>query len=287
MTSESVRPRPCLLDGVIVCDGRVTVGVEDGLVTHGEGLFESLPVLEGRPVFLTAHLERLDAACRALAFGPGPGAGLIQDEIATLAAACGLATFSLRVTVFRDGRAVRRLLVAAPMPADAGHPVALGVAADRFNGARALAQWKTLNYLAPRLAHQEGLARGCDEVLFTLADGTVLEGTRSSIFLVDGETLVTPPLTLPILPSVTRAVIVAEARRLGRAVREERFTITDLLAAPEAFISASVRGVRPVRAIEGQALPVVGGEATEAVRALYRAAVLAPAWANPHDSPSR
>jgi branched-subunit amino acid aminotransferase/4-amino-4-deoxychorismate lyase len=275
---------PCLLDGVVVEDGRVTVGADGGLVTAGEGLFETILVIEGRPVFLAAHLDRLADACRALEFGQPPPAAVIVREIAAIVAATGLHSCSLRITLFRDGSVARRLVVALPLPVDAGLPVVLGFAAPRFDGARSLAAWKTLNTLQGRLAHQEGAARGCDEVLFTLADGTVLEGTRSSVFLVDGDAVVTPPLSLPILPSVTRAVIVAAARRAGRRVCEEAFKVADLRGAREAFISASVRGVRAVRSVEGRALPVVEGEATSAIRGLYRQAVLADVAPNPHDS---
>ena len=45
-----------MLDGALVADARITVSAHGGLVSHGEGLFETLPVLGGRPVFLAAHL---------------------------------------------------------------------------------------------------------------------------------------------------------------------------------------------------------------------------------------
>jgi branched-chain amino acid aminotransferase len=268
-------PAPCLLDGVIAPDGAITLDAHGSLVAYGEGLFETLPVLDGSPCFLAAHLRRLDGACRELGLGAGPAERLVRDEIARLASAFGSTTFSLRVSVFRDGGRVRRLLVPAPIPGDVGHGVAVGVCAAAFDGPRPLARLKTLNYLVPRLAHQEGAARGFGEVLFTLPDGTVLEGTRSSVFMVREGSLVTPPLSLPILPGVTREVILDCARADGIPVREERFGLDALRAVDEAFLSASVRGVRPFESFEGRRMRVEGGAVTRRVRELYARALAA------------
>jgi branched-subunit amino acid aminotransferase/4-amino-4-deoxychorismate lyase len=260
---------PCLLDGEVIPDGRIAVSAHGALVSHGEGLFETLPVLDRRPTFLAAHLRRLDAGCQSLGLGPGPDEAAIRDEVAKLGRALGRAGFSVRLMVYRDEGRVRRLLVPGPLPADAGGPVALGIVPQPFNGPRSLATLKTLNYLVPRLAHAEGVRRGFDEVIFTLADGTVLEGTRSSVFIVAGGGIVTAPLSLPILPGVTREVILTCARREGIPVAERAFTVAELRAAGEAFISASVRGVRPVRSFEGSPLGACPGRLTGRVSALY------------------
>jgi branched-subunit amino acid aminotransferase/4-amino-4-deoxychorismate lyase len=267
---------PCVLDGAVVQDGRIAIDARGGVLSHGEGLFETLPVVAGRARFLDAHLERLDGACRELGFGPGPDAPRVTRDVDALRALVGDA-FSLRVTVFRDGAALRRLLVPSPLPTDVGRPVRIGVAAERFNGPRSLAWLKTLNYLVPRLAHEEGAARGLDEVVFVRADGVVLEGTRSSVFMVEGGTIVTAPLSLPILPGVTREVILGCARRAGIPVAERAFTLAALTEAPEAFISASVRGVRAVRSVEGRPVRGCPGPLTERVATLYAAEFLAPA----------
>jgi branched-subunit amino acid aminotransferase/4-amino-4-deoxychorismate lyase len=265
----------CLLDGEIVLDRRIRVNADGALVTHGEGLFETLPVIAGRPRFLSEHLQRLDEGCRRLGFGAGPDESLVRAEIDRLSGALGITNFTLRLTVFRDDGVTRRLLVANPLPEDVGHPVALGIVSEWLNGPRSLAELKTLNYLVPRLAHAEGVKRGYDEVIFTLADGRVLEGTRSSVFVVMNGEIVTAPLSFPILPGVTREVILRCARREGVPVSERGFTVSELRASGEAFISASVRGVRAVRSLEGTPLANVDGALTRRIAALYAKEVAA------------
>jgi branched-subunit amino acid aminotransferase/4-amino-4-deoxychorismate lyase len=266
-------PGAVLLDGEIVADGRITLDAGGALVAYGEGLFETLPVLAGRPRFLAAHLRRLDGGCRALGLGSGPHEGVLQADVAKLSSALGSADFSLRISIFRDGGRVRRLLVPSPLPDDVGSPVAVGIVGDSLNGPRSLATLKTSNYLVPRLAHAEGVARGFDEVLFTLPDGTVLEGTRSSVFMVADGAVITAPLSLPILPGVTREVILTCARKDGIPVAERPFTLAELVASGEGFISASVRGLRPVRSVEGVPLRRVGGSVSSRIAELYRAAL--------------
>jgi branched-subunit amino acid aminotransferase/4-amino-4-deoxychorismate lyase len=266
---------PCLLDGVLISDGRIGLDARGGVLSCGEGLFETLPVVSGTPCFLDRHLSRLDAACRLLGFGPGPGEAAVRAEIAAVARATGAGGFSLRIVVFRDGGRTHRLLVTSPIPEEVGRPVALGLVAPAFEGPRSLATLKTLNYLTPRLAHEEGVRRGFDEVLFRLADGTVLEGTRSSVFMIARGTIVTPPLSLPILPGVTREVILGCARKAGLAVEERPFDGAALARADEAFVSASVRGVRPVLSFESAPLPACPGPVTERVGKLYQAEILA------------
>ena len=99
----------------------------------------------------------------------------------------------------------------------------------------------------------------------------MLEGSRSTIFLIEGKKLLTPPLTLPILPGVTRDVILEEAVAMGLEVVEEPFGLARLLAADMVFISASVRGLRPAMTLDGRPLGIAGHVLCDTLAARYRA----------------
>lgn len=262
---------PCVIDGVVEPTGRVSVGAHAEVLTHGEGLFETLPVIDGRPRFLDAHLSRLSSAAAALGFAVSPSAETVLHEIGLIVRATGERDFALRLTLFRDGTSVRRLLAPSRMPVDRDAPVKLGLARPPFSDPRAIGRLKTLNYLVNRMAHADGVRRGFDEVLFLDHRGTVLEGSRSTIFLIEGKKLVTPPLTLPILPGVTRDVILEEAVAMGLEVVEEPFGLARLLAADMVFISASVRGLRPAMTLDGRPLGIAGHVLCDTLAARYRA----------------
>ena len=90
----------------------------------------------------------------------------------------------------------------------------------------------------------------------------MLEASRANIFAVDRELLITPPADGRILPGVARAAAIDSARALGIDVREERLPFDRLLAAGEAFLTGSVRGVEPVRSVGDDRLRAPGGTTT-------------------------
>jgi para-aminobenzoate synthetase / 4-amino-4-deoxychorismate lyase len=77
-------------------------------------------------------------------------------------------------------------------------------------------------------------------------DETVLEASRANLFIVEEGAIVTPPADGRLLPGVTRQRVI----RL-MPVREDHVSLVRLLAADEVFLTGSVRGVEPVRDLNG------------------------------------
>jgi branched-chain amino acid aminotransferase len=74
------------------------------------------------------------------------------------------------------------------------------------------------------------------------------------VFLVRGDTLVTPPAASSILAGITRDTILTLARELGLDVREERVPREALYAADEIFLTGTAAEVTPVRSVDGVVL---------------------------------
>lgn len=89
------------------------------------------------------------------------------------------------------------------------------------------------------------------------ADGAVLEASRASVFTVAAGQLLTPLADGRILPSIARQQVIEVARAEGIETNEKRLTLADLLA-DEVFLTGSVRGVEPVRALDGGELAPPG-----------------------------
>lgn len=262
---------PAIVDGEVRRDGRVDVLVLGGGFQQGEGLFETLPVEGGRPHFLDRHARRLARGAEELELKPAPDTDTWAADIAALVAASGREDLAVRLMSFRDGPdRVRRLVAAEPLSLDPLPPAVVGQAVSGLDGARPLAHLKTLNYLAPRRAWALGRRAGFDEVLFVLEDGTVLEGSRSTVFMVSEGVLRTAPLDLPILPGVTREVLLEVAREAGIPVEERAFRLSELQAADEVFLTASLRGVRAVRSVCETEPRTVDGPVTVRLAELYR-----------------
>jgi branched-chain amino acid aminotransferase len=105
------------------------------------------------------------------------------------------------------------------------------------------------NYVNSILAKREVVRAGYDEALLLDTEGYVCEASGENIFIVEGDTLKTPPLT-SILPGITRDAIMILARDLGLHVVEQRFTRDELYTADEAFFTGTAAEVTPIREVD-------------------------------------
>src|SRR5206468_4031176 len=116
--------------------------------------------------------------------------------------------------------------------------------------------------------------RRADEALYVTPQGQVTEGTTTNLFLVERGALVTPPRSAGILPGVTRALVLALARREGVAARKESVPVPRLRRAAEVFLTSSTVEIVPVVRLDGR---VVGdgrpGELTRLLQVRYAAHV--------------
>jgi hypothetical protein len=213
------------------------------------GLFETLLVVEERPVELGAHLDRLSVSLRAL-FGAGPPPGL-EDEAG--ARARGLRLGRMRITAGQES--VDTWATLATEDVDA---------ADVFPSWERGANLRSLSIGGGLGEHKWADRRPLDEVVAEeavplLLDGgyEVLEAGRANVFAVFGDVVVTPRADGRILPGIARAGAIAAMREAGIDVVEGRLERDDLLTADEVFLTGSVRGVEPARSLDGAALPAL------------------------------
>jgi len=118
---------------------------------------------------------------------------------------------------------------------------------------------KSVNLLPNVLARQAAKEAGAFEAWFVDADGYVTEGTSSTAWIVDVQgRLRTRRLSHDLLHGVTRAALLRLARDRQIKLNEEPFTVADVKAACEAFISAASNPAVPVVAIDG--VPIGNGK---------------------------
>ena len=267
-------------------DARVSA-LDRGLL-HGDGVYDTWRTYGGLPFATAAHLRRLAGAARALGLpAPGPARGW-ERRARLLVARAGLADAAVRLTVTRgvagEGLAPERrarptlLLSARQLPAHLeprrreGIPVVL-LPFPRDAGA----PWgglKLVGHPSAVVGRVTASRRGAAEGLYVTAAGEVTEATSANVFLVERGALVTPPRASGILPGVTRALVIALARRAGLRVREERIAAPRLRRAREIFLTASTIEILPVVRIDGRAVgPGRPGPVTRRLQSAYAAHV--------------
>jgi branched-chain amino acid aminotransferase len=123
-------------------------------------------------------------------------------------------------------------------------------------------------YLNSSLAKVEALRAGYDEAIMLNDAGYVSEGTGENIFVINGETITTPPLSDGPLGGITRSSVMEIARDLGFEVLESSVVRSDLYLADEIFLTGTAAELTPVREVDGR---VVGprGPVTEKVQSTF------------------
>jgi 4-amino-4-deoxychorismate lyase len=249
--------------GVVPPDTPVVRAGDPGL-TRGDGCFEGCRLRvdaagSGTVDKLAAHLARMarSAAALELPFDADAWGALVAE---VLAAWTSPGEFAMKLLLTRDGVG---LVTVSDLPADYPRQRRDGIAVitlDRGTAADAYAAapWllggvKTLSYAVNMAAQREAARRGADDVIFTSADGCVLEAPTSSVVWAAGGTLHTTPLPgTGILGGTTQQLLFERARAAGRSVATTLARVDDLHAADSLWLVGSVRGPVDVVALDGK-----------------------------------
>jgi branched-subunit amino acid aminotransferase/4-amino-4-deoxychorismate lyase len=249
-----------VVDGTVLPADEATIGVTDLGLLRGDGVFEVISVYEGRLFALEDHLRRMANSAQNLRLEIDLGA--VQADIDALLAEAGPVTGAIRFFLTRGGRRVG-LVEAVPAEREP-----LTLASITYVPPRILDGVKSLSYGGNMLATRLAIEKGATEALLVTPHGRVLEGPTSSFFVsLDGETLVTPPLSDHVLDSITRRRLLA----IVPHAREEIVTREELRGAREAFLASTTREVQPIARIDEDDLPVVPGPLTQAAAAVLAA----------------
>ncbi len=243
------------------------IDVTDRGFHYGDGLFETIEINNGSPVFLQRHLARLQTGCKRLLI-PFPDIRLLTDEIFRLIDNTPQGVLKLMLTRGSGGRGYRqpeivdptRVLSLHPYP---DYPLTLnetGINA-RFCDYRLginpyLAGLKHMNRLEQVMARAEWSESDIQEGIMMDINNHVVEGTMSNLFCVKDQLLVTPKLDVNGIEGIIRSIILQFVERIGLEIEIVRLTKTDILAADELFVTNSIIGIWPIKQMEQQIFPV-------------------------------
>jgi len=248
-------------NGSILDDpGRPVIGIDDHGLTVGDGVFETVKVLDGEPFALTRHLARLSASARGLGL-PDLDVEEVRRGVKDVLDTESLPLGRLRITYTAGpapmgsgrGAGPATLIVAADVLGPADETVAIARVPWVRNERGAVAGLKTTSYAENVVALTEAKRRGATEAIFANTVGNLCEGTGSNIGYVIGGEARTPSLQSGCLAGVTRALLVEWCD-----VIEVDEPIDVLDQAEEAFLVSTTRDVQPVHRIDDRVLPAPG-----------------------------
>ncbi len=252
-----------LIDGESVAGDAPAVPVLERALHYGDGLFETIACLEGRPRLLERHLRRLSAGCERLGLDAG-AVSLLARETHALARGTTRAIVKLLLTRgsahlrgygLLGTERVRRIALRYAWPAGEGaggeEGVRVRLATLRLGENPALAGIKHCNRLEQVLARREWRDPSIAEALLFSSSGALISGTMSNLFLVRGSKLVTPLIDRCGVAGVMRGLVLELAASAGISAEERRLEAADLKSAEELFLTNALSGIRPVRELDG------------------------------------
>ncbi len=236
-----------------------TISIRDRGLLYGDGVFRTLIVRQGRPQHWPLHYGKLQHDCAALDI-TCPDFESLTAELNFLSDTHSDATFKIIVTRGLSARGYAPDPHAVPthiwdvslMPV---YPddwktsgVTLRLCQLRLGHQPRLGGIKHLNRLENVLAAAECVDAA--EGILLDADGHVIEGTRSNVFLVLKGRLITPDLSRCGVAGVQRDRVMSYAKEHGMAVEVRDVELDELRAADELFLTNSVFGLWPVAQFE-------------------------------------
>ncbi len=260
--------------------------VQDRGLQYGDGVFETIALYEGQPLCWEAHYARLSTGCQRLGISC-PEATLLFAEAVMLIKNDQRAVLKIIITRGCGGRGYKppaehtptRILALYPWPDySADNPeqgIRVRYCQTRLGDNSSLAGIKHLNRLEQVLARAEWDDPHIAEGLMCDRQGNIIEGTMSNLFVIVGNTLITPDVNDCGIAGVIRGCILDLAPSLGMHIRISPISRSILSAVDEVFMCNSIIGVWPVIEIEGKKQGT--GEWTRKIRStLFSRAAIVP-----------
>lgn len=256
----------------------VSLGIDDRGLNYGDGVFETLLVHAGQPVWWSRHWHRLTLGASLLGI-PVPEESLLLEQAQALCAGQMRAVLKLVLTRGAGGRGYLPPEEVLPtsifslhaMPASPGAPVALRWCETTLAPQPLLAGFKHLNRLENVLARNEWRDDAIFEGLLCDTEGRVIGATAANVFVRSQDRWLTPRVDRCGIAGLVRGWLLDHLD----AVDEADFGPETLLAADAVFLCNSVRGILPVGRLEDRQWP-----ADDAIRELrQQLAAAEPAFA--------
>jgi len=256
------------LNGKYVPAAEATISPLDRGFIFADGIYEVIPVYQGRLFRPDEHLQRLDHSLAGIRLTQPLGHSQWREILINLIEKNGGGDLSIYLQITR-GAALRDHAFpanTAPTIFAMANPLKPLPEEILKQGIRAIClediRWKychikSIALLPNILLRQQALDKGAMEAIL-IRDGRITEGAASNVFIVVEDRLITPPKGQFLLPGITRDVVLELAHNHGIAAQEADISPQDLQGADEIWLTSSTREIVPVTNLDGN--PVQSGK---------------------------
>lgn len=230
-------------------------------IMHGDGIFETMRMHDGKLINEAAHRERLASGCAVLNYR------LTTEKMAEAFGACHKLYLHkpepfirIRLSVYRAASSftsphntdidylVQRLPLTIPSFQQEG--IAAAIYTDGFKGTGKLASLKSTSYQLYTAAYQAARRANKAEAIILNAYQRVCETSIGNIFFAEGGQLFTPSLGEGCVAGTIRRWLLSNSQHTGIHIQETLCTAERLLNAEEVFMTNAIKWVVPITQID-------------------------------------
>ena len=234
---------------------------------YGDGVFETMKMVDGEIKLETYHFERLFAGLDLMHFRLAPGftGSFLKDQVRALATKNALqGAVRVRLNVFRksgglydsvdDGPAF--VIEAWELPENFLQLNQNGLIVDIYRDVAKscdrFSSIKSNNYLPYVMAALFAKDKKFDDCFILNTHGRVSDSTIANVFWIEDEVIYTPPLSEGGIAGVMRRHLLETLPRRGYRVLEKVLEVDNLESADELFLTNAIAGIRWVKQFRGR-----------------------------------
>ncbi len=246
-------------NGEVLSSSNPTIKTGNRAFLYGDGVFESIRIINGKPINLENHVKRMIEGAKTLKMRPPSffSVSFFEEKIVELAQRSGIHFGGkCRISLDRssggtfcpESNEVEYFIEVYPTDVNHFELNEKGVEIDLYMDLKKektiLSNFKTKNGLIYIMAAISAKEKGVDDYLISNSTGGILESTSANLFVVSNGVLYTPGLEEGCLAGTMRMQIINLALKHGIKVYECNILPQNLLVADEIFLTNAIQGIK-------------------------------------------
>src|ERR1700722_257793 len=251
------------LNGQFVPEAQAVVPVNERGFLLGDGLFETMRVVGGKPFRFAQHLERMVRGADFLKIKQPFTPQELEKFASQLIEQNKMPDSILRVTLTRgagergynfNGECKPTIVMTLHVAPSLENHVEWNLVTSSFRipAADPLSSFKTTSKILHIMARAEAKEKGADEALLINTNGEVAETASGNLFWIYDDKICTVPTGRGVLPGITRAVVLEICQTLGLQVNKRVIKPEALRNSQGVFVTQSALGIIPVSSFDGE-----------------------------------
>ena len=255
---------PIIFNQQILRKEEFQISIANRAFLYGDGLFESVKIINGKPFNLDAHLKRLFSASLLLHLEINVSRNDFQDDIELLIRENKIKKGgNLKILVFREeggkylplNNSASCLIMSESSDKNSfslnKKGLELGLFKIQLKPMNKLSNYKTISALQSVMCSLDARQKAKDDCLMFNTENRIIESANSNIFYVKNNIIFTPQLREGCVDGTMRNCILS-LKDLDYKIVENEVKIGDILEAEEVFLTNAIQGVRWVSHIKEQ-----------------------------------